>query len=288
MSTLPTAPPHAIAPYTNDIVNRMFIDTADLNYLGARNAYFEHRYWDFWWLTLHATEKYLKAVALLNGETANGTTHNITALLKRVETKVDSRLVLPPFTKPKISGLDYWPPDQTSFLRRLDDFGSAANRYATYGYNVHATDLMHADQLIYWARRHARPLQSPARQGIPAIDWVSMLMANPSEWHRMGRSLEKIAAHSPQSRQRQSFTRLNAAFFPKMRHQMRGPHMAAVNAPIPTWYQRLAQSQDDSPTRATAHAVLTWVLNSVYLTKEDKAEVIKALADYPATGTNSP
>lgn len=282
---LPTSP---LAPYTNDIVFRMFLDTADLNYLGARNAFFDQRYWDFWWLTLHATEKYLKAIALLNGQSANRPTHSITTLLKRVRSTVDSRLVPPPFTKPKITGLEYWPPDETSFLRRLDDFGSAANRYATYGYNVQATDILHADQLIFWARRFARPLRQPAGNGIPEIDWVSMLLANPGEWRRQGRTLEKVSALSAQSRQRQAFTRLNAAFFPEKRHRMQGLHLSAVNAPIPSWYQRLTQSEDGSESRASSHAVLSWVDTNIFLTGRDDALIKKALSDYPIAGPSNP
>lgn len=36
-----------------------------MNYVGARAAFFERRDYDFWWLTLHAVEKYLKATLLL-------------------------------------------------------------------------------------------------------------------------------------------------------------------------------------------------------------------------------
>lgn len=40
------------------------MNTADMNYVGARGAFFERRDYDSWWLTLHAFEIYLDSRVL--------------------------------------------------------------------------------------------------------------------------------------------------------------------------------------------------------------------------------
>src|SRR4051794_9886745 len=82
-----------------DIVRQMFINTADDNYVSARVAYFEDRDWDFWWLTLHAIEKYLKAILLLNDRSAKAFGHQLAPLLAAVHS-LDARLTPPPFQRP--------------------------------------------------------------------------------------------------------------------------------------------------------------------------------------------
>lgn len=51
----------------HSIINELFIATADDNYVLAR---WQHLNVDFFWLAVHALEKYLKAVLLLNGKSA--------------------------------------------------------------------------------------------------------------------------------------------------------------------------------------------------------------------------
>ena len=53
----------------NSIVTSMFVDPGDENYVMARIAYHGGLYQDFFWNAAQATEKYLKASLLLNGET---------------------------------------------------------------------------------------------------------------------------------------------------------------------------------------------------------------------------
>lgn len=271
---------HTIRPYTNDIARRMFFDTADLNYIGARAAYFEDRNWDFWWSTLHAAEKYLKCLLLMNGQSAKSGGHDLVKLLAKV-TALDARLVPPPFAKPKMAGVDHWSPSVSAgFVTRLNELGSASNRCGTYGYSIRLQDLLCADQLIFWARRHARPL-TWTRPGGQDWDWIEALANSPRDWLQRTGPLEAIAklpAHDPR---RWPLTRMNAAFFPKLRHRPRPWRIAANNPPIAAWAMRLEKAPPGSDSHRTAHAVIQWVVDTIQLTKDDRLELEALLAAHP-------
>src|ERR1051326_3073810 len=122
----------SLLPHVHQIAQRMFLDTADLNYIGARSAYFEERDWDFWWLTLHSIEKYLKMLLLMNGRTAKNGSHDIKKLLEMVR-GVDLRLEPPPLTCPSIIDLEeHWHTyPACKFIKRLSEYGGAGNRYGS-------------------------------------------------------------------------------------------------------------------------------------------------------------
>jgi len=50
------------------IVRVSFVDTADDNYIASRWCFVEGLKIDYFWLAVHALEKYMKAVLLLNGK----------------------------------------------------------------------------------------------------------------------------------------------------------------------------------------------------------------------------
>lgn len=269
-----------IKPFTNDIARRMFFDTADLNYIGARAAYFEDRTWDFWWSTLHAAEKYLKCILLMNGRSAKSGGHDVVKLLAKVA-EIDPGLVPPPFVKPKMAGVAHWSTVvSTGFVARLNDLGSASNRYGTYGYSIRLQDLLCADQLIFWARRHARPLiwTLPGGQD---WHWIDALANHPDEWRQKTGPLEKVADLSPHDPRRWPLTRMNAAFFPELRHRPRPWRSAANNPPIAAWAMRLEKAPPGSDSHEAAYAVIQWVIDSVYLTKDDGKELAALLAAHP-------
>jgi hypothetical protein len=67
-------------PYANAITKCMFVSTADQNYMLARVAFFDGLDLDFFWLSLHALEKYYKAALLMNGQEAKSYGHNLVEL----------------------------------------------------------------------------------------------------------------------------------------------------------------------------------------------------------------
>ena len=127
-----------------DIARRLFTDTADDNYIAARWCYQEALNVDFFWLAVHALEKYMKAILLINGQSAvtftdeNGKKryygHNIALLYSQVS-KLASALL--PGNREQPSNLDitHWQnetPEQ--FVRRLLDNGNADGAVTVTGW----------------------------------------------------------------------------------------------------------------------------------------------------------
>ncbi len=259
----------------------MFLNTADMNYVGARAAFFERREHDFWWLTLHAVEKYLKAALLMNGQTANEPNHNLMTLTARLR-KLDSRLVLPAFTRPALAGAEkMFDFHNADFVKWLNIYGSAPNRYATYSYVISDLDLFRADHLIYWARRHVRLLRQTLPDG-QVIDWVKELAESPSLWRdHSGAPLERLADQPGHSSAKRSFVRANVAFFPNKRHRPVNRGGGFTNGGIFNVIQNLKNSVPGSPDREEMRQVLTWVLEHIFLPKVEVAEIRKIMDDHP-------
>jgi hypothetical protein len=262
------------------MVRDMFLDTADMNYVGARTAFFDARDYDFWWLTLHAVEKYLKAALLMNGGKIDNAGHDLPELLARLQ-RLDARLEPPPFVRPRIAGsrraFEF---REDQFIGNLNIFGSATNRYAVYSYVISDVDLHHADHLVYWARRHARVFRQTI--GGEDIDWIHELAESPTLWvHHSGAPLEKLVGLPPHSVQRRAVTRANVAFFPKMRHRPAARGALIHNGSIFNCIQMLKNSSPGSADRVDAQTVLTWVLDEIPLPRIEKTEIRDLLAAHP-------
>jgi hypothetical protein len=131
-----------VKPYTNAIAQRMFVSTGDRNYILARIAFFEGLDLDFFWLSLHALEKYYKAALLMNGHEAKSYGHDLLALHAAV-VKVEPRRPIRQLVDPSIKGLRWRDETVEAYLKRLNTYGSAANRYATYGYCLSGARVNH-------------------------------------------------------------------------------------------------------------------------------------------------
>lgn len=272
--------PPDISDWRYRFAGEMFLDTADQNYIGARTAYFDHRYLDFWWSTLHAVEKYLKAILLMNDRPALKGAHDLVKLLEYVQ-GLDGRLTPPPFVRPIVEGLKEWPTiDVGSFIERLVEFGNADNRYDINGFMVSPQDLFMADQVVYWARRHARPLDVDPDTKLPR-DWVEWLKSNPSEWQYWNAPLDRVAALPAHSTRRWPLIRLNAAFFPAKRHRLMRHYRAAGSvSSLEAAKLHLKHTAALSPQRAVVHASLAWVLENIRLPPREKADIQHLLKTY--------
>ena len=100
----PKAAKPDMTPYIAHIVESMFVATADQNYILARHAFFNEFDVDFFWLSLHALEKYMKATLLLNGQSAKEFGHDLTMLYSQVRTL---HLDYGPLSKPLIEDAEW-------------------------------------------------------------------------------------------------------------------------------------------------------------------------------------
>ena len=175
----------------------LFIDTADDNYIAARWCFVEGLNVDYFWLSVHLLEKYMKAALLLNGHsskeylTPNGKPrqyeHDITALYEQV--KVFASDLLPnKLNKPDDLVLDHWR-DETpdTFIRRFYHDGNAHNRYQLFGFVQHREDLFKLDLMVFALRRLCVPLDAYSvgvpRSGTRRPTHRDILMQQPEWWN---------------------------------------------------------------------------------------------------------
>jgi hypothetical protein len=74
----------------HDIIKELFLKTGDQTYVVARWCFLNQLYLDFYWNAVHALEKHLKAVLLMNGCSARAPAsgpaygHNVAKLFEAV------------------------------------------------------------------------------------------------------------------------------------------------------------------------------------------------------------
>ena len=205
-----------ITPEIYSLIERMFVDTADNNYIIARSAFLSYRFIDFYWMTSHAIEKYLKAILLYHDESVKDENHKIISLYERV-LSIDGRICIEPFIDPCISEISWSSISVIKFLEKLEVFGNANNRYNDSGYHVSGEDLLKSDWIIWSIRRfcYLPYLIVMTKSGKKKIDWINEIIQN----HRVlsnysNRPIEKLMRKGSSDILFDGFRRSNRPFFP--------------------------------------------------------------------------
>jgi hypothetical protein len=123
-------------PYRHSIVEELFIKTADDNYVAARWCFTYGLDVDFFWLAVHALEKYLKAALLLNGRSARSYKaggkektygHDIVRLYGDVQPLAPELLPTKMTCPTEINDPQWYEEPAERFIARLYDMGHADN-----------------------------------------------------------------------------------------------------------------------------------------------------------------
>lgn len=139
-----------------------------------------------------------------------------------------------------------------------------------------------ADQLVYWARRHARPLTEQNVKTNAAHDWVEWLANNPKEWQHWNGPLDRVARLSARSTRRWPLVRLNSTFFPEKRHRLLNHWRAAGSvSALMAAKIHLAHSAFGSSKRAETRAALAWALENIRLPMTEKQDILRLLNTHP-------
>lgn len=137
------------------LVSRMFVETADEDYLAARTLFQLGIFHGFLWSANHCIEKYLKALLLFNGRSAKKS-HNTEKLYSEA-LRLDSRISFPDLSYDSRWGLnERFPEPLFDCLRKINKYGSPSNRYCTYGYDVRRDDLNKLDHVVFHLRAFCR------------------------------------------------------------------------------------------------------------------------------------
>jgi hypothetical protein len=154
-----------VAEQQQKIIYEMFIRTADDNYVAARYCYSQKFMVDFLWLSVHCLEKYMKAILLLNGQSAKGYGHDIRNLYIAVRTLIASPspasdLLPDEMIKPANLGNNFsWNQEPTEkFVEAVYAGGEAENRYLVSGFFLFPDALFKLDLLVFAIRRLCKRL----------------------------------------------------------------------------------------------------------------------------------
>ena len=258
-----------ITPDINNFVKRTLVTTADENYILARHAFFMGFYNDFFWLSLHSIEKYLKAVLLINGHSSKNYGHDIVKLYNTVKDKITC-INIDGFTNPLPETDMYWRDESIeNFLTRLNEYGSADNRYMLYGYNQQQTDIFKADHLVWQIRWYCKSRFINLKT--KTIDtYIEPKTAN--NWKHIGSNLP--LEKSVQSEEADSlFFKFNYSFAPEIDHAPRRWQFSSKNPPLADYATRIKSSTATEETKEHSKDFLIWVLENYQLNKSDKKTI---------------
>ena len=265
------------------IVRELFVDTADDNYIAARWCFVEGLHIDYFWLSVHALEKYMKAALLLNGESSKGYSVDIVKLYRKMKC-IAPELLPSNLKKPDDLDTDRWR-DETpdNFIRRLHDNGNADNRYQIFGFYRHKEDLFKLDILVFALRRLCVPLDAyylgKWRRNKENLAYRDTLIRQPAEWSVSQLcKLEKTVAGERGERLRDVFLNLNLPFAPKdFSHGSLRSGMAAHNSVLGRSILRPLEKAPDSQAAALSAEVCDWVITNIQLPEDVKKQLRDAV-----------
>ena len=282
------------------IVQRLFVDTADDNYITARWCFVEGLNVDYFWLAAHALEKYMKAVLLMNRRSGkhyydeSGKNrcfgHDIVRLYEHVQLLAED-LLPDTLEQPRSLEIHHWS-DETpeAFLRRLYRDGNADNRYQIYGFVQRPDELFKLDMMIFAVRRLVIPLDAyflgRKRKGKTNLTHREMLEKQPNEWTLSSTcKLEKSASGKRGERLREVLLNLNLPFAPDdfPHGTLRGMTTAQIPVLAHSILKPLERTPDSQAGRLAAE-VCDWVIENIKLPHDVKQQLKDAKAKRAIAG----
>lgn len=254
-----------------NLVHELFVRTADENYITARWCAMNQLHTDFLWLAVHALEKYLKAVLLMNGCSSRGYGHDVVRLLAEVR-GIAGDLLPTQLEKPTDLEIYHWR-ERTpeTFVEHMLSNGNADNRYLIYGFVTSGQDLHMLDQMVFAVRRLICALDArvfPSRRAnAPTFTHREVLTRQPEYYGRMFMPLDALIGDQEDSPARTAALNLNMAFAPdNFEHS---PLRSGSSARNPVIIRRILDPLKSNDPRRAAEGVeiARWFLANVQVPK---------------------
>ncbi len=260
----------------HSIINELFIATADDNYVLARRCFHQHLNVDFYWLAVHALEKYLKAILLLNGKSTKSYRRDVVKLYASVM-PLAPELFPVVLQKPEDRMPDeYWHVEKmVDFVSRLHRDGQADNRYQLFGYGRQPEDLWKLDRVVFSVRRICRPLEAyvlgEPRDGSANLSNGEILRKYPQQWRLNSRLEDTMSGKHGDELMRAALT-WNFPFAPAGYHQPPMSYTWASQNPVLA--RRLYDPLEAGPAHfAHNDALWKWVKDNIQLPKPLAEEI---------------
>jgi len=268
----------SVSASKSNLVLELFARTADENYITARWCAINQLNTDFLWLSVHALEKYLKAVLLLNGGSSRRSasdqkpySHDIVRLYADVK-NLAGTLLPDDLVKPVDLTIYHWfdrTPEQ--FMEHLLSNGNADNRYLIYGYVTSSQDLHMLDAMVFRIRRLICSLDErwlPSREPeAPTFTNRELLTRQPKYYGRLSMPLDDLIGAREESPKRAAALNLNTAFAPDgYQHE---PVRSGSSSRNPVILRRILDPLESEDPRWAAEGVeiARWFLANVQVPK---------------------
>ena len=140
------------------LIQRRFLEMADVDYLSARWAYSNGMFHNFYWLAAQCIEKYLKAALLYNCRSVKNVGHDLKALflaVGEINQEFNASTISMPYTTGM--GRDAWHEKPMAlFVDYLHRYGSPDARYSLNDTFINGPVIHPLDSLRALARRFIR------------------------------------------------------------------------------------------------------------------------------------
>jgi len=268
----------SVSASKHNLALELFVRTADENYITARWCAINQLNTDFLWLSVHALEKYLKAVLLLNGGSSKRSasdqkpySHDIVRLYADVKTLAGA-LLPDNLAKPIDLDIYHWSARTAEqFMEHLLRNGNADNRYLIYGYVTRSQDLHMLDAMVFAIRRLLCTLDErwlPSREpDAPTFTNRELLVRQPEYYGRLFMPLDDLIGAREESPKRAAALNLNMAFAPDgYPHE---PLRSGSSSRNPVIIRRVLDplESDDPQWAAEGVEIARWFLANVQLPK---------------------
>ena len=137
------------------LINELFVERADMDYLLARLAYQSGLFHNCYFLSAQSAEKYMKAYILYNNGSARAAKHDLMKLFNTVIDLDRNRCIPKKIQFPETTAMhsDAWNgKDVSLFVDYLNLFGHTDNRYGIVGTYVNGPIIHALDQLCHSLR----------------------------------------------------------------------------------------------------------------------------------------
>lgn len=280
-----------IDAHKKQIVQELFINTADDNYIAARWCFFEGLNVDFFWLAVHTLEKYMKAALLMNGRSgksyrdntgkSRSFSHDIEILYKHVKL-LASDLLPNRLEQPNKFDVDYWlneaPED---FLQRIYGNGNPDNRYQIFGFQQFRENIFKLDTMVFVLRRLCVPLDGYILDSeVTNLTYRDKLVKHLKEWKVSSTGkLEKTVDGKRGDLLRELLLNLNFPFAPAdFAHSDLRMGMASRNPVLGRLILEPMQQASSSKDAALSVELCNWVLANIKVPKDVKSQLCSAKA----------
>lgn len=275
----------ALTSSQSNIIDELYVRTADENYITARWCSIQHLHTDFAWSGVHALEKYLKATLLYNGQPTTKQGHDIVALYESIKPLANGLLPATLTRSPRLQISHWFERTPESFLKHLYQNGNADNRYLIYGHDTRDEDLHMLDSMVFAVRRLICRLDEPflnpgvVKPDSPIPTYRELLTRNARYQPNQFMPLEELVRSKENEGLRQAALTLNFEFAPDdYKHAgVRG----GDSSRNPVLFRRVLEplGRDDASQVREGIETARWLLDSVRLPGPVKKQIETALQD---------